>query len=262
MEYVDGPSLREIVDQHFEETISTNKDFVTEMIYYSIQVLGALEPTHKKGIIHRDIKPDNIMITSRGEVKITDFGIVHVEEATFTPTGAMLGTPRYMSPEQVSGAKIDGRSDIYSVGILMYEILTGSPPFITGDISYQQVNKDPVPPRAVNSVIPEDVNAFILKCLAKLPEDRHDTATDAKEALLKILANLGGCRKYQSSTVLGTRADLDEGSDPDATPVHEMYRNNAGEDVNLESPSGEPVEAPAGATPAQQPGFDPDLDLD
>lgn len=263
MEFVDGPSLREIVDQHFEETISTNKEFVTEMLYYSIQVLGALEPTHKKGIIHRDIKPDNIMITSRGEVKITDFGIVHVEEATFTPTGAMLGTPRYMSPEQVSGAKIDGRSDIYSVGILMYEILTGSPPFITGDISYQQVNKDPVPPRAVNSVIPEDVNAFILKCLAKLPEDRFDSATDAKESLLKILANLGGCKKYQSSTVLGTRDDLDSEADPDATPVNGMDGVSAADDLDLDLPEEEErVEAPAGATPAHQTGFDPDLDLD
>lgn len=266
MEFVDGPSLREIVDQHFEDTISTNRDFVTEMLYYSIQVFGALEPTHKKGIIHRDIKPDNIMITSRGEVKITDFGIVHVEEATFTPTGAMLGTPRYMSPEQVSGAKIDGRSDIYSVGILMYEILTGSPPFITGDISYQQVNKDPVPPRAVNSVIPEDVNGFILKCLAKLPEQRFDTATEAKELLIKILNDLGGCKKYQSSTVLGTRAELTPGEDPDQTPVDEADQSELDGDMDLDLPEEDEdedrIEAPAGATPAPQTGFDPDLDLD
>ncbi len=200
MEYIEGQSLREFIDLHFDDTISTSIDYITEMLYYGVQLFDALQATHNKGIIHRDIKPDNIMIAPGGEVKITDFGIVHVEEATFTPTGAMLGTPRYMAPEQVTGQKVDGRSDIYSVGILLYEVLTGSPPFMTGDISYQQVNKQPVEPRLINSVIPQSVNNFILKCLEKRPENRFPTASEAKNVLAEILQSLGGCAKFENMT--------------------------------------------------------------
>ncbi|MCL5270172.1 MAG: protein kinase [bacterium] len=196
MEYVDGPSLREIIDRQFENSIKINLDYITEILYYAAQLCDALEAAHHKGIVHRDIKPDNVMINSRGEVKITDFGIVHVEQATFTPTGAMLGTPRYMSPEQVTGEKIDGRSDIYSVGILLYEVLVGSPPFMTGDISYQQVHNPPVPPREINPVIPQVTNEMILKCLAKKPEDRYPNAMALKQILGQQLDDLGGCAKY------------------------------------------------------------------
>lgn len=200
MEFIEGQSLREFIDLHFDDTISTSIEYITEMLYYGVQLFDALQATHAKGIIHRDIKPDNIMITPFGDVKITDFGIVHVEEATFTPTGAMLGTPRYMAPEQVTGQRVDGRSDIYSVGILLYEVLTGSPPFMTGDISYQQVNKQAVEPRLINSVIPQSVNNFILKCLEKKPENRFPTAGDARDAIAEILRSLGGCKKFDSQT--------------------------------------------------------------
>ncbi len=204
MEYVEGQSLREFIDRHFDDTISTSMDYIAEQLYYGVQLFDALQATHDKGIIHRDIKPDNIMVTSKGEVRITDFGIVHVEEATFTPTGAMLGTPRYMAPEQVTGGKVDGRSDIYSVGILLYEVLTGSPPFMTGDISYQQVNKPPVEPRLLNSVIPQSVNNFILKCLEKKPDNRFPDAKTAKNVIAEILQSLGGCKKYENVTPSGT----------------------------------------------------------
>lgn len=203
MEFVDGPSMRELIDQHFDSTISISIDYVTEMLYYNAQVFDALQYTHEKGIIHRDIKPDNVMITAVGEAKLTDFGIVHVEEATFTPTGAMLGTPRYMSPEQVIGGKIDGRSDVYSVGVVLYEALTGSPPFLTGDISYQQVHKTPISPRDVNTMIPQSVNEFILRCLQKEPDQRFSSAREAKDRLLQILSDLGGCKKYDSMTPSG-----------------------------------------------------------
>lgn len=203
MELVDGPSLRELSDKHYENTVSTSIDFITEMLYYTTQLFDALEATHVKGIVHRDIKPDNIMIDQAGTVKITDFGIVHVDEATFTPTGAMLGTPRYMSPEQVTGGRVDGRSDIYSVGILMFELLTGAPPFVTGDISYQQVNKKPVHPRKINPIIPQSLSNFIIKSLEKDPDARFGSAKEAKIALAEILETLGGCAKFNSRTVVG-----------------------------------------------------------
>ncbi|MBI1785798.1 serine/threonine protein kinase, partial [Candidatus Sumerlaeota bacterium] len=211
MEFIEGQSLREFIDLHFDDTISTSIEYITEMLYYGVQLFDALQATHSKGIIHRDIKPDNIMVTPMGEVKITDFGIAHVEEATFTPTGAMLGTPRYMAPEQVTGQKVDGRSDIYSVGILLYEVLTGSPPFMTGDISYQQVNKQAVEPRLINSVIPQSVNNFILKCLEKKPENRFSSAGEAKLAIAEILSSLGGCKKYENVTSLASTGDSGRG---------------------------------------------------
>lgn len=215
MELVDGPSLRELADKHYENTVTTTIDFVTEILYYTTQLFDALEATHIKGIVHRDIKPDNIMIDQAGQVKITDFGIVHVDEATFTPTGAMLGTPRYMSPEQVTGGRVDGRSDIYSVGILLFELLTGAPPFVTGDISYQQVNKKPVHPRKINPIIPQSLSDFIIKSLEKDPDARFGSAKEAKIALAEILETLGGCPKFNSRTVVGevpSSVDIDPGS--------------------------------------------------
>jgi serine/threonine-protein kinase len=219
MELVDGPSLRDLVDERFDKSVTIELDYITETLHYVVQVFDALEATHEKRIIHRDIKPDNVMITAAGEVKITDFGIVHVEEATFTPTGAMLGTPRYMSPEQVTGAKIDGRSDIYSVGILLYEVLTGSPPFMTGDISYQQVNKRPVEPRVINSVIPQSVNDFIMRCLEKDSDARHPSAREAKGVLAQILGDLGGCKKYSALTHADTRAPAEALREPKQAKV-------------------------------------------
>jgi tetratricopeptide (TPR) repeat protein len=190
MEFVDGPSLRDIIEKKFASTIDVSVDDICEALYYISQICDALSATHTKGIIHRDIKPDNILVNSEGSVKITDFGIVHVEEATFTPTGAMVGTPRYMSPEQVQGRKLDGRSDIYAAGIILYELLVGSPPFVTGDISYQHVNVEPTQPRDICPVITEEVNEIILKCLSKTVDDRYENAEALKEIIDQVYLKL------------------------------------------------------------------------
>jgi len=190
MEYVDGPSLRDLIEQRFTTTAALAPETIAEVLYYVAQLCDALEATHLKGIIHRDIKPDNIMITSKRVVKITDFGIVHIEEATFTPTGALIGTPRYMSPEQVRGGRVDCRSDIYAVGIILYESLIGTPPFISGDIAYQQVNVAPTPPREVNATVPPDVEAIILRCLEKDPRSRYQRARELKQAIEDVLQAL------------------------------------------------------------------------
>lgn len=192
MEYVDGPSLRDIVEEKFVESIDIDSDYILRVLDWMMQVCDALGATHRKGIIHRDIKPDNIMVSSGEVVKLTDFGIVHIEEATFTPTGALIGTPRYMSPEQVHGGRIDARSDIYSVGIIMYEMLIGSPPFISGDISYQQVNVLPTNPREICEIVPIEVDAIVMKCLEKNPSDRFQTAAELRTALENTFVRLGG----------------------------------------------------------------------
>ncbi|AXA37064.1 Serine/threonine protein kinase PrkC, regulator of stationary phase [Candidatus Sumerlaea chitinivorans] len=192
MEYVDGPSLRDMFEDYFVSGPPPLEQRVVDALYYISQICDALQITHSKGIIHRDIKPDNILISSQRIAKITDFGIVHIEEATFTPTGALIGTPRYMSPEQVMGTRLDGRADLYSAGIILYEWLVGAPPFVTGDVAYQQVNIPPVPPVEQNPDIPLEVNNIIMKCLEKNPADRFQTALDLKHALELALSHLTG----------------------------------------------------------------------
>ncbi|MCX7625425.1 MAG: protein kinase [Candidatus Sumerlaeaceae bacterium] len=192
MEYVEGMSLREIFEEYFTQGPPPLEKRLAEALYYIAQVCDALHCTHSKGIIHRDIKPDNILIGTNRVAKITDFGIVHVEEATFTPTGALIGTPRYMAPEQVMGLRIDGRADLYSAGIILYEWLVGAPPFVTGDIAYQQVNIPPVPPLEQCPDIPVEANSIVMKCLEKNPADRFQSALDLKTALQMAYSRLFG----------------------------------------------------------------------
>ncbi|MCC6547930.1 protein kinase [Candidatus Sumerlaeota bacterium] len=194
MEFVDGPSLRDIMEKKFADSVDIGIQDAIQALDWTSQLCDALDATHKKGIIHRDIKPDNIMIGPGDMVKITDFGIVHIEEATFTPTGALIGTPRYMSPEQVHGGRIDARSDIYATGIILYELLIGSPPFISGDISYQQVNVLPTPPREISPAIPQAVDRIIMRCLEKAPADRYQTALECKHDIDEAYIRLGGDR--------------------------------------------------------------------
>ncbi|MEQ8820694.1 MAG: protein kinase [Sumerlaeia bacterium] len=192
MEFVDGPSLRDIVEDRFQETMELTMEYVLSVLDWAVQLCSALDATHRKGIIHRDIKPDNIMIAGGNVVKVTDFGIVHIEEATFTPTGALIGTPRYMSPEQVHGGRIDARSDIYAVGIIIYEMLIGSPPFISGDIAYQQVNVLPTPPREICPQVPAVVDGVVMKCLEKSPNDRFQSSLELRAAVAEVFVANGG----------------------------------------------------------------------
>jgi serine/threonine-protein kinase len=194
MEYVEGVNLREMFEEYFNHPDKSFTERMKEAMFYMSQICDALQMTHSKGIIHRDIKPDNILIGTDNIAKITDFGIVHIEEATFTPTGAVIGTPRYMSPEQVQGTRLDGRADLYSAGIILYEWLVGMPPFISGDIAYQQVNMPPSPPRDHNQEIMQDINDLVMKCLEKNPADRFQKAADLKQALdaaLRVMAPEG-----------------------------------------------------------------------
>ena len=186
MEYVDGKSLREVIAEDWKDS-NLSVDRIKKYISYAIQILSALEATHKNGIIHRDIKPDNILLNKSGVIKVTDFGIAHIEFDTMTQEGVVMGTPKYMSPEQISGKKLDNRSDIYSAGVVLYELLSGEPPFNIGDIPYQHLHVKPLPLKEIFSVIPEELDRIVLKSLEKDPDNRYHSAREFKNALNEFL---------------------------------------------------------------------------
>lgn len=180
MEFIDGITLKDYIDRI---GILSWK----EAVYYTKQILRALSHAHEKQIIHRDVKPQNIMLLSDGTVKVTDFGIAkHPNAEAITMTDKAIGTVNYISPEQASGAKIDARSDIYSVGIMMYEMVAGRLPFIADSpvaVAMMQVSNEPIPPRELNDQIPIGLEQIILKAMQKDPDNRFAGAM----AMLKAL---------------------------------------------------------------------------
>jgi eukaryotic-like serine/threonine-protein kinase len=184
MEYVDGVTLRDIV--HTEGPMPSKR--AIEVIADACQ---ALNFSHQHGIIHRDVKPANIMISKTGAVKVMDFGIARAlsDANSVTQTAAVIGTAQYLSPEQARGEKVDARSDVYSLGCVLYEILTGEPPFI-GDspvaVAYQHVREDPVPPSQRHNDISPELDAVVLKALAKNPDNRYQTAAEMRADLVRV----------------------------------------------------------------------------
>ncbi|MDO5025238.1 MAG: Stk1 family PASTA domain-containing Ser/Thr kinase [Trueperella sp.] len=183
MEYVKGRTVSKLL---------ANGDAlpIKEGVQIAVGVLSALEYSHREGIVHRDIKPGNIMITPDGKVKVMDFGIARAiaySAATMTQTNSVVGTAQYLSPEQARGEVVDARSDLYSTGCLLYELLTGQPPF-RGDsavaVAYQHVSETPKPPREIAPDIPEAINRVVMKSLAKKREDRYQSADEMRSDLL------------------------------------------------------------------------------
>src|SRR5579885_789718 len=182
MEYVDGPTL--------DYMLSEPTAFSPERIFSILgQTAAALDYAHQKGIVHRDIKPANIMIAADGTVKITDFGIAKIAASEqFTLTASIVGTPHYMSPEQVQGLSIDGRSDQFSLAVIAFEMLTGEKPY-TGEhlttVVYKIVAEAPPMPHSLNPTLSRDIESVIQKGLSKKPEDRFRTCQEFVSALEK-----------------------------------------------------------------------------
>ncbi len=188
MEYVDGTDLKRKIKSNPEVRLPHD-----QIVRYAMETADALGYAHRLQIVHRDIKPANIMLNSNDEVKVTDFGIAKMMDSTGEGTmiGAVIGTPLYMSPEQVQGHPVDNRADIYSLGILLYELFNGRPPFTEGDLAYQHLHKDPEPIHG----IPEKLWEIVSKCLEKKKEDRWEKAEDIYNAF----------REYQQSAT-GSKA--------------------------------------------------------
>jgi tRNA A-37 threonylcarbamoyl transferase component Bud32 len=188
-EYIDGRDVGEVLK-------SAPKGCLSERFTKKIaeQLLGALAYAHLQGVIHRDVKPSNILITGKDVVKVADFGIARVvEDEEVGKPGEIIGSARYMSPEQLKGEETTPQSDLYSVGILLYHCLTGSPPF-SGDarsVARQQIHEDPTPPRKLNRAISPQLEAVILKALAKDPEERYASASAMLEELHKDADEIG-----------------------------------------------------------------------
>jgi tRNA A-37 threonylcarbamoyl transferase component Bud32 len=177
MEYVDGRTVRDLL-------IEGQRLLPERALYVVSGILRALEYSHLNGIVHRDIKPGNVMISRTGDVKVMDFGIARAmndSQATMTQTAQVIGTAQYLSPEQARGERVDARSDIYSTGCVLYELLVGRPPF-TGDspvaIAYQHVRENPVPPSRLDPNLPAWTDAIVLRAMAKSPDERYQNAAE------------------------------------------------------------------------------------
>ncbi len=186
MEYVEGQTLRELLRQG--ERLMPNR-----ALEITTGVLGALEYSHQQGIVHRDIKPANVMLATNGDVKVMDFGIARAvadSGATMTQTANVLGTAQYLSPEQARGETVDARSDVYSTGCLLYELLTGRPPF-QGEspvaVAYQHVRENPLPPSTLNPDIGPEADAIVMKALTKNPANRYQSAAEMRTDINRAL---------------------------------------------------------------------------
>jgi serine/threonine-protein kinase len=198
MEYVEGDTLRDVLRR--EGPLSPERAMAL-----SADICGALDFSHRNGIVHRDVKPGNVMITPQGTVKVMDFGIARAvsdSAATMTSTAAVIGTAQYLSPEQARGEGVDARSDVYSMGCMLYELVTGAPPF-TGDspvsVAYQHVREDPRLPSSINPDIPAELDAILLKAMSKNPANRYQSAADMRNDLLRALAG----QRVEATPVMG-----------------------------------------------------------
>ncbi len=182
MEYLDGRSLKELI-------VARGPAPIALAIDYARQILAALRFAHRNGVVHRDIKPHNIMVGDEGRLKVTDFGIARAGTSQMTEVGSIIGTAQYLSPEQAKGAPVDQTSDLYSLGIVLYELLTGTVPF-NGDtpveIAMKHLSTVPPEPSTLRPEVPEDLDAIVVRALGKSPEERYGSAEEMDADLARV----------------------------------------------------------------------------
>lgn len=235
MELLEGETLRELLRS--DAPIDPKRAFE-----YEIGILDALAYSHRHDIVHRDIKPANVMLTNAGQIKVMDFGIARAvsdTSATMTQTAAVIGTAQYLSPEQARGEQVDSRSDLYSAGCLLYELLTRRPPFV-GDspvsVAYQHVRELPTPPSQLNPAITADMDTITLKALAKRTDDRFQSAKEMRDECWNVVNGQAVTTQLASSDVAETQATraLPIELDPSYDPYAEEEDTSLPDDTNAE----------------------------
>src|SRR5438552_10838097 len=218
MEFIQGETLEKFTKPDGLLPLSRVLDLIT-------QAAGVLDYAHHHHVVHRDIKPANLMVLKDGTLKITDFGLAKNPSASLTQAGILLGTPSYMSPEQIQGHDLDGRSDLFSLGVVLYELLTGTRPFEGDSIStiiYRVLYEDPRPPAAYNPALPPEVNGILERVLAKSPDERYAAGSDLVADLRRAFASL------PPETVSRPFSGVARGAGSDATLVRRDRRGGKG----------------------------------
>src|SRR5437868_51671 len=205
MEYLDGRTLKELV-------VGRGPAPITVSVEYARQVLSALRFAHRHGIVHRDIKPHNVLVDREGRVKVTDFGIARAGTSQMTEAGSIIGTAQYLSPEQARGTQVDQTSDLYSLGIVLYELLTGSVPY-NGDtpveIAMKHLSATPEPPSVKRPDVPHALDSVVLRALAKDPADRYQSADEMDADLERVARGLSVSQETEDAATTVLRgADL------------------------------------------------------
>lgn len=207
MEYFPGDTLKEFIRKN------PNLSFM-QAYQIAAQICEGVEAAHRQGVIHRDLKPQNVIIDSKNQVKIIDFGLAHSAHLKgLTATGLIMGTPEYMSPEQVAGNKVDERTDIYSLGVILYELFTGRVPF-TGDsaiaVGFKQMKDPPPPPRSINPQLSPQIEAVILRALEKEPMRRYPTVAELKSDLENAVFTPAQAKLYEEPKAAGLKISVRE----------------------------------------------------
>ncbi|MET9546817.1 protein kinase [Streptomyces sp. NPDC006627] len=208
MEYVEGKPLGSVLDASVTRFGAMPTD---QALKITADVLAALEISHEMGLVHRDIKPGNVMMTKRNVVKVMDFGIARAMQSgvtSMTQTGMVVGTPQYLSPEQALGRGVDARSDLYSVGIMLFQLVTGRLPFEADSplaIAYAHVQEEPVAPSSINRSLPPAVDAIVARALKKNPNERFPTAEAMRDECLRVAQSLQAAPSQAPSIVPGAQ---------------------------------------------------------
>ncbi|MGW7546939.1 protein kinase domain-containing protein [Streptomyces sp. NPDC054770] len=263
MEYVEGRPLGSVLDEDVRQHGAMPAD---KALKITADVLAALEISHEMGLVHRDIKPGNVMMTKRGVVKVMDFGIARAMQSgvtSMTQTGMVVGTPQYLSPEQALGRGVDARSDLYSVGIMLFQLVTGRLPFDADSplaIAYAHVQEEPVAPSSINRALPPAVDALVARALKKNPNERFPTAESMRDECLRVAASLQpaapsivpGIPPTQSGSGVGSAVFPPVGQ---ATPAPPGPVQTPYQPTPAPNPYGAAGPSPAYGYPQQQAGY-------
>ncbi|MFJ3896173.1 protein kinase [Streptomyces sp. NPDC090083] len=260
MEYVEGRPLGSVLDEDVRQFGAMPAD---KALKITADVLAALDISHEMGLVHRDIKPGNVMMTKRGVVKVMDFGIARAMQSgvtSMTQTGMVVGTPQYLSPEQALGRGVDARSDLYSVGIMLFQLVTGRLPFDADSplaIAYAHVQEEPVAPSSINRSLPPAVDALVARALKKNPNERFPNAESMRDEALRVASSLQAASPSivpgapaQSGAGVGSAVfpPVDQATPAPTGPVHTPYQPGPY--------GGTPAPAPSYGYP-QQAGYQP-----